>query len=266
MIKSIYDPSQHEGPMNVAAFLSGSGTNVMAVYEEQKRLEQEDIEEYGKIYVAFTHVPNCKGAYRVENETDIPLVKFSSKKFADLLGMKPTDEEFRRYYDAATIEQIEIFGKPDLIIGVGWWRIWSDLFVERYQNRILHDHPANPFIYSGLYGIDVPQEAIRRKSRYINPVVQFVSPGTGVDSGPVLIESKSIPILEEDTPESLWERSKEQGDWRIYPFAVHHLIARGRVGMDEENNLYVDGVRMPREGYQVDKYGFNYTNISLGSS
>ena len=48
---------------------------------------------------------------------------------------------------------------------------------------------------------------------------------------------------------------KVEGDWKIYPFAVHELIAKGRVALDGRI-VYIDGVQMPPEGWQVDKYGF----------
>jgi hypothetical protein len=48
---------------------------------------------------------------------------------------------------------------------------------------------------------------------------------------------------------------RDEGDWKIYPFAVHDLIGRGRVALDGRT-VYIDGVQMPEEGWQVDTYGF----------
>jgi folate-dependent phosphoribosylglycinamide formyltransferase PurN len=45
---------------------------------------------------------------------------------------------------------------------------------------------------------------------------------------------------------------KIQGDWKIYPFAVHDLIAPGRVKI-EERNIFVDGCQMPVHGYRPDE-------------
>ncbi len=44
---------------------------------------------------------------------------------------------------------------------------------------------------------------------------------------------------------------KEAGDWRIYPFAVHDLIARGRVEL-EGRKVYIDGHLLPVYGYRMD--------------
>ena len=51
--------------------------------------------------------------------------------------------------------------------------------------------------------------------------------------------------------ENLQDALKVAGDWKIYPFAVHNLIARGRVQVDGRK-VYVDGREMPKYGYRVD--------------
>ena len=101
------------------------------------------------------------------------------------------------------------------------------------------------------------------------------------DGGPVLIQSASVPLSNwddelrgirrfaertgagtlkefreaaqreenslyrslEETSTRVQERLKVEGDWRIYPFAVHDLIAKGRVALDGRT-VYIDGVRM----------------------
>jgi hypothetical protein len=50
---------------------------------------------------------------------------------------------------------------------------------------------------------------------------------------------------------NLQEALKVAGDWKIYPFAVHDLIARGRVQIDG-STVYVDGRAMPEYGYRID--------------
>ena len=43
---------------------------------------------------------------------------------------------------------------------------------------------------------------------------------------------------------------KIAGDWEIFPFAVHDLIAQGRVEVDGRD-VYIDGKKMPPSGYQL---------------
>jgi phosphoribosylglycinamide formyltransferase-1 len=50
---------------------------------------------------------------------------------------------------------------------------------------------------------------------------------------------------------NLQEALKVAGDWKIYPFAVHDLIAQGRVQIDG-STVYVDDNEMPEYGYRID--------------
>ncbi|MFC1992019.1 formyltransferase family protein [Chloroflexota bacterium] len=46
---------------------------------------------------------------------------------------------------------------------------------------------------------------------------------------------------------------KVAGDWKIYPFGVHSLIAEGRVQVDGRK-VYIDDKEMPEYGYRLDDY------------
>jgi len=48
----------------------------------------------------------------------------------------------------------------------------------------------------------------------------------------------------------LQDKLKVYGDWEIYPFAVHDLVAKGRVAIDGRQ-VYLDGKKLPRYGYRM---------------
>jgi folate-dependent phosphoribosylglycinamide formyltransferase PurN len=66
------------------------------------------------------------------------------------------------------------------------------------------------------------------------------------EAGPELKESM------EAVGQALQEPLKVQGDWQIYPFGVHDLIAAGRVEVDGRR-VYIDGREMPVYGYRLDR-------------
>ena len=66
-------------------------------------------------------------------------------------------------------------------------------------------------------------------------------------AGPELLD------MMETICKDLQEALKVAGDWKIYPFAVHDLIARGRVQIDG-NTVYVDDKEMPEYGYRIDEH------------
>ena len=51
---------------------------------------------------------------------------------------------------------------------------------------------------------------------------------------------------------NLQNELKIAGDWKIYPFAVHELIARGRVEVDGRD-VYIDSHKIPEYGYRLDE-------------
>jgi folate-dependent phosphoribosylglycinamide formyltransferase PurN len=62
---------------------------------------------------------------------------------------------------------------------------------------------------------------------------------------------KELTTIMETVCTNLQEALKVSGDWKIYPFAVHDLIARGRVQIDGRT-VYVDGKPIPGYGYRID--------------
>ncbi len=49
------------------------------------------------------------------------------------------------------------------------------------------------------------------------------------------------------------DKMKRLGDWPSYKFAVHHLIAQGRVSVDGRD-VYVDGHKLPPYGFRLDEH------------
>ena len=157
-IKPLYKPE--DGPMNVAVFISGSGTNLAALYEEQKRLEESGEKNYGRIQVVFTNVPNCRGA-DIARGFRIPVISLSSKSYFEVLQKSPDDDESRDYYDSATIALIEEVCSPDLIVLAGYRRKLGGVFIDRYKNKIVNLYPGDTTKTYLLRGIDAAIQALR---------------------------------------------------------------------------------------------------------
>ena len=64
---------------------------------------------------------------------------------------------------------------------------------------------------------------------------------------------KELLGILEHISRNLQDELKVAGDWKIYPFAVHDLLARGRVEM-EGRTVYIDGKEMPQCGYRLDEH------------
>lgn len=246
-IELIYNPTNK--PMSVAVLLSGSGTNFIAIHGEQKRLEKMGEKNYGKIDVVFTNVPNCKGSQLAE-EYGIPVVNLSSKKFFELLDSDPNDEEIRDYYDASVISQIESVCSPDLIVLAGYRRRLGSMFLNRYKNKVLNLYPGDITKEYLVKGVDASIQTIRAGEDSIKSTVYLQS----VDErfGPALLQSKPISLkgYSEKDKDLMNEKIREEGEWKIFPYSVHNLIAKGCIGIDVEDNIYMNGVKLERSGLQ----------------
>jgi len=247
-IELIHNPGNQ--PMSVAVFLSGSGTNFIAIHEEQKRLEKIGEKNYGRIDVVFTNVPNCKGS-KIAEEYGIPIADLSSKKYFDLLNKDPNDDETRDYYDAAVISAVEQICTPDIIVLAGYRRRLGSLFLDRYKNKVINLYPGDITKDYLVKGVDSWVQAIRAGEEVTKCTVFLQKENERF--GPALLQSKPISLrgFTEDDKGLMNEKIREEGEWKIFPYAVHNLIATGCLGVDKDDNVYMDGVKLERAGLQL---------------
>jgi len=280
--KLVYDPSS--AALRYACGVSGSGSNYEKIYERSPKTP----------HVVFSNTSNCSGVAKAQNN-GVPVVSLDSVRyFREMWGLDniPRHGVERNSYDIALMTLVEqtLNGKPDLICLAGYDLWIGNWMVRRYYPKILNVHPGDARKYVGL-GWRPTAKAILAEEKNVKSTVFFVDESD--DGGPTLIQSASVPLSRWDSElrdirkfaESLNARTlkdfreateregnslyksleqvstaiqetlKIEGDWRIYPFAVHDLIAKGRVALDGRT-VYIDGVRMPQEGWQVDQFGF----------
>jgi len=243
-IAPIYDPEKTERPMRVAAFMSGSGTNIIKLIELEKQLNS--VEGASPFEITFIFSDRSDGACAGEKialDNGLPYFSYDTRAFHRLRSLKRT---------AKTPEGLAARKEYD--------RVYITL------NRCINVHPAD-------LSIRLPDG--RRKYVGDNAVRDAIASGEttlrastlwtdeGVDTGPLLMVSDPLPV---ELPEPLGdltknnkrylevvgehqERLKEVGDWKIFPRTVE-MIARGRFALDQEGCVYVDGQPVP-EGYRM---------------
>ncbi|HVN22440.1 MAG TPA: formyltransferase family protein [Syntrophorhabdales bacterium] len=280
--KLIYDPSS--GPMKYACGVSGSGTNYDRIYERNP----------GIYHVVFSNAPGCVAVAKAV-ERAVPIALLDSRKyFREMWALEkvPRYGVERNSYDMALMTLVEqiLDGRPDLICLAGYDLWIGEWMANRYFPTILNVHPGDARKYTGL-GWRPTAKAILAEETGVRSTVFFVDKSD--DGGPILIQSKSLPLSRwdnelrdirkfaercdartieqfrtaaqeeasnlfralEQVSTSIQDVLRTEGDWEVYPFAVHDLIAKGRVALDGRT-VYIDGVQMPDEGWQVDTYGF----------
>jgi len=140
-------------------------------------------------------------------------------------------------FEAALQAEIEA-AEADLICLAGFMRILSADFVSRWPDRIINIHPS---ILPSFRGIDTHQRAIEAGVKLHGCTVHFVR--AEVDAGPIIAQA-AIPVLPEDTAESLADRLL-MAEHQLYPQALG-WVASGRARI-EDGRVVVDGVADQRE-------------------
>lgn len=149
------------------------------------------------------------------------------------LGVATAVVDHRAYpdragFDAALAAEIDRHA-PDLVILAGFMRVLTPAFVEHYQGRLINIHPA---LLPAFPGLHTHERALQAGVRLHGCTVHYVTPE--VDVGPIIIQA-AVPVLAEDTPETLAARVLRQ-EHRIYPRAVA-WIAQGRVSLGADGRV-----------------------------
>jgi phosphoribosylglycinamide formyltransferase-1 len=193
---------------SLVVLISGSGSNLQAIIDAQ-----QDADYPAEISAVISNKPGVTGLQRA-SKAGITTEVISHQDYPD-----------RESYDAELSSMIDKYN-PCLVILAGFMRILTDGFVKRYSGRMLNIHPSLLPKYKGLH---THQQAIDAGDKEHGATVHFVTPA--LDSGPLIIQAR-VPVLEDDTAESLAARVLEK-EHIIYPRAIAQ-VASGQVTLENE--------------------------------
>jgi len=127
-----------------------------------------------------------------------------------------------RARDRAMRDRLRLAG-VDLVVCAGYNRILTDEFLAAFPDSILNVHPSLLPAFAG--GMHAVEAALDHGVKISGCTVQLLEPGI-TDGGPIILQ-RAVPVLEDDTAESLRERIHEQ-EWVAVPEAVR-LWCEGRI-------------------------------------
>lgn len=198
------------GRIRVGVLASGGGTNLQAIIDACERGEID-----GEVVVV---VSNVEGAYALERARKhrIPAFAFPHK------GM--TREE----HEKDIIECLDQH-QVDLVVLAGYLRMLTPLMFRKYSGRMMNTHPAllPSFGGDGMHGLHVHKAVIDRGCKVSGCTVHFVT--EEVDGGQIILQ-KSVPVHEDDTPETLQERILKE-EHKLLPRAIQ-LFAQGKLKIE----------------------------------
>jgi phosphoribosylglycinamide formyltransferase-1 len=129
----------------------------------------------------------------------------------------PSRGKAREQFDA---ELVAALGTADigLVVLAGFMRIFSGVFTSAYPNLILNIHPA---LLPSFPGLHVQQQALEYGVKFSGCTVHIVD---GVlDGGPIVYQA-IVPVLDDDTEESLSARILVE-EHRIFAEAIGMILS-----------------------------------------
>ena len=124
-------------------------------------------------------------------------------KYAEIpsffIGHKNKD---RKIFDSE-IEKILLEKNVDLVLLIGFMRILSSDFVERWGGRVINVHPSLLPKHAGGMNNDVHKAVLAAKEKETGCTIHLVT--AKVDRGPIVVQKKCL-VFPEDTVETLKKR------------------------------------------------------------
>jgi len=185
--------------------ISGRGSNFLAIAD-----------------AVASHRLDAEIAVVISNRSEAPGLAAAQERglHAVALASKGLDREA---YDRQLIDELRRC-RVDLVCLAGYMRILGGHFIREFHRQILNIHPS---LLPAFPGLDAQHQAWEHGVKYSGCTVHFVE--EGLDSGPIVSQS-AVPVLAEDTPESLAARILQE-EHRIYPEAIG-LVLSGKYRID----------------------------------
>lgn len=203
--ENIFYPTP-KSPLKLAALISGTGRtlrNVLALIDEGK-LDAE-------VVTVLSSTPKARGLQYAEMAS-IPIHVVNRRDCATDEGF--SEAIFRPCRDAGA----------DLVMMAGF--VKHVLIPPDFENRVMNIHPGlvPAFCGKGYFGHHVHEAAIKFGVKVSGCTVHFVD--NEYDHGPIIIQ-KTVPVLEDDTPDILAARVFA-AECESYPEAIR-LYGAGKM-------------------------------------
>ena len=195
--------------INISVLVSGGGTNLQALIDG---IEDGRIED-AKIVLVLS---SKDGVYALERagKAGIATVVISKEKYQN--EKEKADAILAALSDA----------KTDLVVTAGYMSILDKRICSAYKGRMINIHPALLPKYGGVgyYGLRVHQAVLEAGEKETGATVHYVD-DEGVDSGEIILQKK-VPVMEDDTPETLQKRLLDEVEHKIIVEGTNMIVRK----------------------------------------
>ncbi len=188
--------------LKIGVLGSGSGSNMQSIVDAIAAGELD-----AEVRLVLADVPDAKILARAERH-GIP---------HRYLDCAPWKTKLEGVAEETCIKLLREAG-CDTVVLAGFMRIVKPGLLAAFPMRVLNIHPA---LLPAFPGVQSWKQALDYGCKVAGVTVHFVDSGT--DTGPIIVQ-KCVPVLEDDTPESLHARIQVQ-EHLAFPEALRLLAA-----------------------------------------
>jgi formyltetrahydrofolate-dependent phosphoribosylglycinamide formyltransferase len=182
--------------INIAVFISGTGSNLKNLIKDSKKKNAKY-----KVCLVVSNHTKAKGL-NYASRTKI------KKKIIDYSNLRSSEKILLKYLKKNKIQ---------IICLAGFMKILSKNFIDNFVGKILNIHPSLLPKYKGL---NTHQRAIKNKEKYSGCSVHIVN--SKLDSGKIILQKK-VKIFKNDTVKKLNKRVLKQ-EHLLYPKALNKIL------------------------------------------
>ena len=198
-----------EDPLRLAVLISGGGSGLKALLRHQSN---------GRVsHVTSLVISDVESADGLKHASDSSVNHLSIPPPGGMKGIKRRLEHERRIMEALASHDIE------MVVLSGYMRVLTPSFVSNWKGRMVNIHPS---LLPAFPGAHAQRDAIDSGAKETGCTVHFVD--EGVDTG-AIIQQKKVPILPNDTLETLTARIKEE-EHDLYPKVLDD-ISSGKISV-----------------------------------
>ena len=195
--------------INISVMVSGGGTNLQALLDG----------------VADGRIAGARIALVLSSRDDayaLERARRAGVRTAVVSKKDYPDENERADVILATLED----AGTDLVVTAGYMSIIDRRVCSAYKGRMINIHPSMLPKYGGVgyYGLRVHQAVLEAGEKETGATVHYVD-DEGVDTGEIIMQER-VPVLENDTPETLQKRVLEEAEHRIIVEAADAIVQK----------------------------------------
>ncbi len=176
-------------PIVLGVLASTRGTDLQAIIDaiEEKKL-------------------NARIAVVISDKQEAFALKRARKHGIEALFLDPKGFNSREEFDEKIAEELEKRG-VELICLIGYMKILSKKFIQRFENKIMNVHPSLLPAFAGGMDKNVHQAVLDSGVKVSGMTIHFVNEQT--DAGPIILQ-KTVKVEENETIDSLKEKVQAQ--------------------------------------------------------